>query len=221
MRRSGSFWAFSAPGFAEASSGASALTMPMKSLVLKRVATTSAAQPTFRQRIFEFMQPIGGIDGDEDEPGFGRGELGQRPFRPVERPDADAFAPLQPEREQAGGEIAHAGPQLLPGPSDAMTGRYQRRPLGPTCRGARQRLPDRHAQQRFRADAADIAERRCRHELLPLRPGFAAGTLRNSLAHVKRTATGIPLPALTGVGRVPLPETSKTTTESPTPGLCS
>ena len=104
----------------------------------------------------------------------------------------------RPEREQAGGEIARAGSQLLPGPGDAMTRRYQRRPLRPTLGGARQRLPDRRAQQRFRADAADIAECRWSHPSLPLRLGFAAGTLRNSLAHVKRTAAGIPLPVRTG-----------------------
>src|SRR5277367_874280 len=150
------------------------------------------------------MQPIGGIDGDEDEPGFGRGELGQRPFRPIERPDADAFAALQPERQQAGGEIADAGSQLLPGPGDAMTGRYQRRPLRPTRGGFVELLPDRRAQQRLRADAADIAECRWSHPFLPLRLGSAAGTLRNSLAHVKRTAAGIwrgfPLLVIAGRG---------------------
>ena len=32
---------------------------------------------------FQLAQAIGGVDGDENEPGLGGGKLGQRPFRPV------------------------------------------------------------------------------------------------------------------------------------------
>ena len=55
----------------------------------------------FCQCEFEFAEAVGRIDGDEDEPGLGGGELRQRPFRPVQRPHADPGAAFQPEREKA------------------------------------------------------------------------------------------------------------------------
>ena len=168
MRRSGSFAAFSAPGFATASSGASVLTMPMKSLVLKRVAVDQRRAADLLQRIFEFVQAIGGIDGDEDQPRLGGGELGQRPFRPVERPDADPLAALQAElRAKPAARSRTRAPKLAPGPGDAMARRDQRRTFRPALDGALQRLTDRLAEQRLVAGAADIAERALRHEILP------------------------------------------------------
>ncbi|GCC46801.1 hypothetical protein chiPu_0030737, partial [Chiloscyllium punctatum] len=53
---------------------------------------------------FELAQAIRRIDGDEDQPGLRGGELRQRPFRPVQRPDADPLAALQSEREETCGD---------------------------------------------------------------------------------------------------------------------
>ncbi len=56
------------------------------------------------QRVFEFGQPIGRVDVDEDQPGLGGSELGDGPFGVVRRPDADARAAFEAERHQPGGE---------------------------------------------------------------------------------------------------------------------
>ncbi len=52
------------------------------------------------ERVFELRQPIGGVDVDENEPGFCSRELGDHPFGVVRRPDADTIAPPEPQREQ-------------------------------------------------------------------------------------------------------------------------
>ena len=74
----------------------------------------------FCQGEFEFAEAIGGIDGDENEPGLGGGKLRQRPFGPVQRPHADSIAWYEPEREQAGGQRLNAPGKFLPGPADAV-----------------------------------------------------------------------------------------------------
>ena len=53
----------------------------------------------FVQRVFELGDPIGRIDIDQDQAGFGGGELGEHPLAVVGRPDADAVAGLEAERE--------------------------------------------------------------------------------------------------------------------------
>ena len=44
---------------------------------------------------FKLAQAVCGIDGDENEPRLGGGKLRQRPFRPVERPDAEPRAAFE------------------------------------------------------------------------------------------------------------------------------
>ena len=91
------------------------------------------------QREFELGQAIGGIDGDEDQPGLGGGELRQRPFRAVQRPDADPFAALQAEREEARGQRVDALGEFGPGPAHIVAWRDQRLAIAPAlrrpCRG--------------------------------------------------------------------------------------
>ena len=52
------------------------------------------------QGVFELGQPIGRVDVDENEAGLCGGELGDHPFGVVRRPDADAVAALEPQRQQ-------------------------------------------------------------------------------------------------------------------------
>ena len=54
----------------------------------------------FVERVFQLGDAIGRIDVDQDQAGLGGGELGQHPFAVVGRPDADAVAGLEPERQQ-------------------------------------------------------------------------------------------------------------------------
>ena len=109
------------------------------------------------EREFEFAQAIGRIDGDENEPGLGGGELRQRPFRPVQRPDADPRAAFEAEREKARGQRIDALGQFPPRPAHVMARRNQRLAIAPALRGLIEAAPDGVAQQRRVGDAADVA----------------------------------------------------------------
>ena len=108
------------------------------------------------QREFEFAEAIGRIDGDEDDAGFRGGKLRQRPFRPVERPDADPRAALQPQREKAGRQRIDALGEFLPGPADIMARRNQRLAVAPAPHREIEALPDGVAQQRRIGGAANV-----------------------------------------------------------------
>ena len=94
------------------------------------------------KREFEFAQAVGRIDGDENEPGLGGGKLRQRPFRPVQRPDADPRAAFEAEREKARGQRIDPLRQFLPGPPDAVARRNQRLAIGPAPGGRIEAAPD-------------------------------------------------------------------------------
>jgi len=72
------------------------------------------------QREFELAQAIGGIDGDEDQPGLGGGEFRQRPLGAVQRPDADPFAALQAKCKEAGRQRIDAFGEFGPGPAHVV-----------------------------------------------------------------------------------------------------
>jgi hypothetical protein len=59
------------------------------------------------ERVLELVGPIRGVDVDQDETGLGRRELGDHPLGVVRRPDADAVARRQAERQEPGGERVH------------------------------------------------------------------------------------------------------------------
>src|ERR1700691_3247700 len=59
----------------------------------------------FVERVFKLGSAIGRIDIDQDEARFGGGELREYPFVVVWRPDADAVAWLEIERQEPGGEL--------------------------------------------------------------------------------------------------------------------
>ena len=122
------------------------------------------------QRIFEFGDAVGGIDIDEDEPGFGGGELRQHPFAVVRRPDADAIAGIKAEREEPGGKLIDGLPQLAIGEADLLVTNHQRRTRCPFCAGFVEELPDGFADQRLIAGAMHIAELESGH--LPFLPSF-------------------------------------------------
>src|SRR5207247_378073 len=66
----------------------------------------------FVKRVFQLVNAIGWVDVDEDEPGLGARELRQHPFGVVLRPDTDAVAGFEAERQEAGGERIRPLPQL-------------------------------------------------------------------------------------------------------------
>ncbi len=96
----------------------------------------------FVQRIFELGDAIGRIDVDEDEARFGGGELGEHPFAVVGRPDADAVAGLEPERQQPGSEPVDLLVQFAVAQPHFLVPHHQRRPRRPARAGAVEKLPD-------------------------------------------------------------------------------
>jgi hypothetical protein len=111
------------------------------------------------QRVIELGDAIGRVDGDQNEPGLGGGELGDHPFGVVRRPDADAIARHQPECQQAGCEIVNAGAQFAPGQPHRLLAHHQGEVVRLLRYDAIESLPDRFAQQRFARHAAYIADR--------------------------------------------------------------
>ncbi len=111
----------------------------------------------FCQREFEFAQAVGGIDGNENEPRLGGGKLRQRPFRPVQRPDADPRAALQAERQKARRQRFDAFGKFLPGPAHVMAWRNQRLAIAPARGGLVEAAADGVAEQRRVGGAGDVA----------------------------------------------------------------
>ena len=100
------------------------------------------------QRVFQLRQPVGRVDVHQDQPGLGGGELRHHPFGVVRRPDADALARLQPQRDQAGGERIDLLAELALAPADALLAHDQPGPVAPARNGAVEMAADRLADQR-------------------------------------------------------------------------
>ena len=117
------------------------------------------------ERIFELGGAIGRIDIDQDETGLRRSKLRQHPFAVVGRPDTDAIAGLEAERQKSGGELVDGLLQfairhahfLVPHDKCRM-----RRPFRANCV---EEPPDRLADQRNLACAIDVALRERRHRV--------------------------------------------------------
>ncbi|MGY4328813.1 hypothetical protein ACVWWG_003230 [Bradyrhizobium sp. LB7.2] len=123
---------------------------------LERRRGDDGATSDLVKREFQLAQPVGRIDRHQDEASLGGGELGQRPFRPVQRPDSDPCAALEAKREKTGGERVDPRGKLLPCPSHAVTGRDQRLAIAPALRGLIEAAPDGVAEQRRVGDAANV-----------------------------------------------------------------
>ncbi len=113
-------------------------------------------------RIVELVRAIRRIDVDEDEARLGGGELRQHPFGVVGRPDADALARLEVERDQSGREIVGAAAQFLVSPANRLMTHNQRRAVRRRPGDPVQQSADRLADQRLVADPVNIAlDERC------------------------------------------------------------
>ena len=62
------------------------------------------AAPHLVERVFEFGATVSRVDVHQRQPGLGGGELGQRPFGVVLRPDADAITRREAQSHQAAGQ---------------------------------------------------------------------------------------------------------------------
>ena len=120
--------------------------------------------------VFQLGQAIGGIDVDQDQPGLRRGELRHRPFAVVGRPDADAIARLEPERDQACGKLVDLLRERAVAPAHVLMRDHQRLVVG-EARGRPVELrADGEAEQRPLARAAHVAHALRRHRPSSPRP---------------------------------------------------
>jgi len=110
------------------------------------------------ERELQFAQSVGRIDRHQDQPGLCRGKLRQRPFGTVQRPDADAVASLEAEREQTGCDRVDLVGEAAPAQTRTVARRHQRFALAPPRSRAVERFADRHPEQRSVRCSADVAQ---------------------------------------------------------------
>ena len=110
------------------------------------------------QRVFELERPVGGIDVDQDRAEAGGGELRQDPFEPVGRPDADAVALAEPERQEPGGKCVHLPVELLIGQRPALLRQHDRPPRAVAGNRLCERLRNGLVSERRRPFAGDMGQ---------------------------------------------------------------
>src|SRR5207245_2029711 len=99
----------------------------------------------------------GRIKVDENKPELGGGILGNRPFRAVRRPQADAVASHQTELEQTGGESLDLACQLCIAPGNLLMADNKRGAIAMPINRPVEGCPDRICQQWSIDVATDIA----------------------------------------------------------------
>src|SRR5258708_5869251 len=109
------------------------------------------------QRMLELGNPVGGIDVDQNQPGFGGRKLRYRPFRAVGRPNPDPITRFQAEAQQACAKLVGASLELGIGPPHALVRNHQRQPRAFAFRDAVEIRSDRVLNQRSRAVPPDVA----------------------------------------------------------------
>ncbi len=106
----------------------------------------------------ELCEPVGGIDVDEHQAGFGCRELRDDPLGAVRSPDAHACAGLEPERQQACGERVNARAELCVAPVHVLVRDDERLAIRETP-GARIEAPaHRLSLERLVTQSVDIAQ---------------------------------------------------------------
>ena len=109
------------------------------------------------ERVLHLVEPVARVDVDEDRAQLGRGELGDRPLRAVRRPDPDALALLDAERDQRAGAAVDLGLELAVGVAQVLVTGDERLVVGVLGDGAVEQIADGEAEQRHVARAARVA----------------------------------------------------------------
>ena len=162
---------------------------------LERFGGHQGPAPDLVERVFELGEAIGRVDVDQDQPGLGRGELGQRPLAVVGRPDADAVARLQAEREQARGERVDLLPERAVAPAHALVRDHQRLVVGEARDRPVELCADGEAEQRLLAGAAHIAHALRGHGPSSPRPASGRRRCAGAMRGVPEAASrGVPVP---------------------------
>ena len=133
----------------------------------------------FVERIFELGGAIGRIDIDQDEAGLSRGELRQHPFAIVGRPDTDAIAGLEAERQKSGGKLVDGLLQFAICHAHLLVPHDKRRMRRPFRANGVEEPADRLADQWNLACAIDVALRERRHRV-------SSGLLSGNIARIER-----------------------------------
>ena len=134
------------------------------------------------ERVLELGLAVRRIDVDQDEADARGRELGDEPFVPVRRPDADAVAAPQAEREQARGHLVGPPLQVVPRQAQVLGVEDRRVARAVAANGLVELLRDRdeaqrlvgRARRRTRAFLAASAGRRAPPSSQSERNGFAA-----------------------------------------------
>src|ERR1700722_1436383 len=104
--------------------------LPQHAYIIRRLETLGEDErlaADLVERVFELGNAVGRVDVDEDEPGFGCGELGEHPLAVVGRPDADTVTGLQAERQKPGREFVDLLAQLAIAELDLLMADDERR----------------------------------------------------------------------------------------------
>jgi hypothetical protein len=109
------------------------------------------------EHVFQFGTAIGRVDVDQDHADLRAGELSDAPLRAVRRPDAEAVAGLQAQRQQRSGMQVHRVGQLPPGVAQLLMAHHQRLAVRVLRDGVVERLADGHRQQGFVLGTAGVA----------------------------------------------------------------
>ena len=126
------------------------------------------------QGVLQLARPVGRVDVDEHRAEPGGGELGQDPFEPVGRPDPDAVALLEPEREQSAGDGIDLPVEVVVAQGLAFSRQHHRVARAVAGDGVAQRVRDRRESQRRAPVAGDVGASVSRCAEVRLRPGPGA-----------------------------------------------
>ena len=126
------------------------------------------------QGVLQLDRPVGRVDVDEHRAEPGGGELGQDPFEPVGRPDPDAVALVEPEREQSAGDGIDLPVKIVVAQGLAFSRQHHRVARAVAGHGVAQRVRDRRESQRRAPVAGDVGAPVSGCAEVRMRPGAGA-----------------------------------------------
>ena len=109
-------------------------------------------------RIFELGAAVRRVHVHQHQSRFRSCELRERPFRGVGRPDTDPVATLEPQGQQAGGQLVDPPPQLAPAPAHVLVADHQRLAVAMGLDGPVEESADRFADQLLLRDAMIVRD---------------------------------------------------------------
>ena len=159
--------------------------------------------------VLQLSRAIGRVDVNQDGADGRRGELDDRPFGSVRRPDAHAVAAANPQGKQSPRGALHLGGQLGVRPPDLLMPRNQGQAVRLTLHRAPEALRDGHPQQRRAALPAEVAQAQAVVVRISGHGGFVAFPRMRFLIQRLGENAGGPVEILRGLLAVKLGLTTK------------